>query len=57
VLWWHGGFFCDALVVFSGFDGAFFAASDFFCFFGADSGGMSLSWLELAAQKMIMVLV
>jgi hypothetical protein len=47
VLWWLGGFFCGALVFFSTFDGACFAAIGFFCFFGGDSGLMSISWLEL----------
>jgi hypothetical protein len=50
VLWWLGGFFCGALVVFSAFDGACFAAIGFFYFFGGDSGGMSLSCLDLTPK-------
>jgi hypothetical protein len=47
VLSWLGGFFCGAAVFFCAFDDACFAAIGFFCFFGGDSGLMSISWLEL----------
>jgi hypothetical protein len=52
VLSWLGGFFCGAVVFFCAFDGACFAAIGFFCFFGGDSGLMSISWLELAPSKL-----
>jgi hypothetical protein len=45
-------FFCGAMVVFSTFDGACFAAIGVFYFFGGDLGGMSLSWLELAPSEL-----
>jgi hypothetical protein len=38
-----GGFFCGAAVFFCAFDGAFFASIGFLCFFGGDSGLMSIS--------------
>jgi hypothetical protein len=37
---------------FSAFDGACFTAIGFFCFFGGDSGLMSISWLELAPPEL-----
>jgi hypothetical protein len=49
---WLGGFFYDAAVFFCAFDGACFATIGFFCFFGGDSGLMSISWLELAPPKL-----
>jgi hypothetical protein len=52
VPWWLGSFFYGALVFFSSFDCAGFAAIGFFCFFGGDSGLMSISWLELAPSKL-----
>jgi hypothetical protein len=52
VLWWLGSLFCGAMVVFSTFDSACFAAIGFFYFFGGDSGGTSLSWLELAPPEL-----
>jgi hypothetical protein len=52
VLSWLGGFFCGAAVFFCAFDGACFAAIGFFCFFGCDSGLMSISWLELAPPEL-----
>jgi hypothetical protein len=51
VLSWLGGFFCGAALFFA-FDGSCFAAIGFFCFFGGDSGLMSISWLELAPPKL-----
>jgi hypothetical protein len=45
-------FFCGAAVFFCAFDGAYFAAIGFFCFFGGDSGLMSISWLELAPPEL-----
>jgi hypothetical protein len=47
-----GRFFLQCFGVFSTFDGACFAAIGFFCFFGGDSGLMSVSWLELAPPKL-----
>jgi hypothetical protein len=52
MLWCLGGFFCGAAMFFSAFDGAFFAAIGFFCFFGGDSGLMSISRLELAPPEL-----
>jgi hypothetical protein len=62
MLWWlgifmmcfHGWavFFYGAAVFFCAFDGACFAAIGFFCFFGGDSGLMSISWLELAPPEL-----
>jgi hypothetical protein len=52
VLSWLGGFFCGAAVFFSAFDGACFATIGFFCFFGGDSGLISISWLELAPPEL-----
>jgi hypothetical protein len=52
VLSWLGGFFCGAAVFFCDFDGACFAAIGFFCFFGGDSGLMSISCLELAPPEL-----
>jgi hypothetical protein len=52
VLSWLGGFFCGAAVFFCAFDGACFDAIGFFCFFGGDSGLMSISWLELAPPEL-----
>jgi hypothetical protein len=37
---------------FSAFDGACFATIGFFCFFGGDSGLISISWLELAPPEL-----
>jgi hypothetical protein len=47
-----GQFFLWCCGVFSAFDGACFAAIGFFCFFGGDSGLMSISWLELAPLEL-----
>jgi hypothetical protein len=52
MLWWLGGFFCGVVVFFSAFDGACFAAIGFFCFFGGESGLMSISWLEVAPPQL-----
>jgi hypothetical protein len=47
-----GRFFLRCFGIFSAFDGACFAAIGFFCFFGGDSGLMSISWLELAPPEL-----
>jgi hypothetical protein len=61
MFWWLGGFsdvfswlggFFGVAVFFCAFDGACFAAIGFFCFFGGDSGLMSISWLELAPPEL-----
>jgi hypothetical protein len=49
----HGwAVFSAVLRCFCAFDGTCFAAIGFFCFFGGNSGLMSISWLELAPPEL-----